>query len=108
MNAIRYDYPDSMATLRLAQMLHKTGKYADAIKQYESFLEMNPKSTLAQNGMKGSLLAPEWRKTPTRYTVKRTDKFNSRRSEFSPMLYGSNFDQLYFASSRSKDKKRQK
>ena len=104
MNAIRYDYPDSMATLRLAQMLHKTGKYADAIKQYESFLEMNPKSTLAQNGMKGSLLAPEWRKTPTRYTVKRMDKFNSRRSEFSPMLYGSNFDQLYFASSRSKDK----
>ena len=32
------------------------------------------------------------------------DKFNSRRSEFSPMLYGSNFDQLYFASSRTKDK----
>ena len=28
------------------------------------------------------------------------DKFNSRRGEFSPMLYGTKFDQLYFASSR--------
>lgn len=104
MNAIRYDYPDSMATLRLAQMLQKTGKYPDAIKQYEYFLGMNPKSKLAQNGINGSLLASEWRKTPTRYIVKRMDKFNSRRSEFGPMLYGSNFDQLYFASSRTKDK----
>ena len=32
------------------------------------------------------------------------DKFNSRRGEFSPMLAGDKYDQLYFASSRSKDK----
>ncbi len=29
------------------------------------------------------------------------DKFNSRRSEFSPMLYGEKYDQLYFASTRT-------
>jgi peptidoglycan-associated lipoprotein len=85
-------------------MLHKTGKYGDAIKQYEAFLKLNPQNKLALNGINGCLLAPEWKKTPTRYTVKKMDKFNSRRSEFSPMLYGSNFDQLYFASSRTKDK----
>ena len=28
------------------------------------------------------------------------DIFNSRRSEFSPMLYGEKYDQLYFCSSR--------
>ena len=33
--------------------------------------------------------------------VKRMDKFNSRRSEFSPMLYGEKYDQLYFASTRT-------
>lgn len=104
MNAIRYNYPDSIAILRLAQMLHKTGKYGDAIKHYEAFLKLNPQNKLALNGINGCLLAPEWKKTPTRYTVKKMDKFNSRRSEFSPMLYGSNFDQLYFASSRTKDK----
>jgi peptidoglycan-associated lipoprotein len=49
-------------------------------------------------------MAPAWRQNPTRYQVKRMDKFNSRRSEFGPALSGANYDQLYFASSRSKDK----
>ena len=31
LNAIRYDYPDSIVHLRLAQMLHKTGRYPEAI-----------------------------------------------------------------------------
>ena len=39
--------------------------------------------------------------SPTRSTVNRLDKFNSRRSEFSPMLYGEKYDQLYFASTRT-------
>ena len=34
MNAIRYDYPDSIVYLRLAQMQHKAGAYAEAIKNY--------------------------------------------------------------------------
>ena len=44
------------------------------------------------------------KKSPTRYEVKRMEKFNSRRSEFSPMLTGEKHDQLYFASSRTKNK----
>lgn len=103
-NALRYDYPDSIVHLRAGQMAQKTGRYADAIKHYNDYLAYNPNDLLALNGISGSEMAPEWRKNPTKYTVKRMDKFNSRRSEFSPMLYGDNYDQLYFASSRSKDK----
>lgn len=104
MNAIRYDYPDSTVYLRMAQMLHKTGRYAEAIKNYDLYMENDPGNQLAINGIQGCELAPGWRKNPTRYEVRRMDKFNSRRGEFSPMLTGDKYDQLYFASSRSKDK----
>jgi len=104
LNALRYNYPDSIVHLRAAQMAQKTGRYTDAIKYYDEYLTFKPDDQLALNGLTGSQSAPEWRKNPTKYTVKRMDKFNSRRSEFSPMLTGTNYDQLYFASSRSKDK----
>ncbi|MCC8146076.1 MAG: OmpA family protein [Bacteroidales bacterium] len=99
-NSIRYDYIDSTAVLRQAQMNHKLGRYADAVKQYNTYLEIDPSSVLARNGIAGCELAAEWRKTPTRYVVKKMDKWNSRDGEYSPMLFGEDFDQLYFTSSR--------
>ena len=101
MNALRYDYPDSIVSLRLGQMYQKSGKYMDAIRHYKDFLLLNPESQLALNGIKGSELAPQWKQNPSRYIVKRMEKFNSRRGEFSPMLYGEKYDQLYFTSSRT-------
>lgn len=104
LNARRYDYPDSTLNLRLGQMMHKSGKYAEAITYYDQFLAADPTSLLALNGIKGCELAPVWKKTPSRYEVRRMEKFNSNRGEFSPMLAGDKYDQLYFASSRSKNK----
>ncbi len=104
LNAIRYNYPDSTVYLRAAQMAHKDGKYADAINYYTQYLTYKPDDRLALNGIIGAERAQEWEKNPTKYIVKRMDKFNSRRSEFSPMLYGDKYDQLFFASSRTKDK----
>ncbi|WP_289007616.1 OmpA family protein [uncultured Parabacteroides sp.] len=101
MNALRYEYPNSIVSLRLGQMYQKTGKYTDAIRYYNDFLQRNPESELALNGIKGSELAPVWKQNPTRYVVKRMEKFNSRRGEFSPMLFGDKYDQLYFTSSRT-------
>lgn len=104
MNAIRYDYPDSTVYLRMGQMLQKTGRYPEAIKNYDIYMENDPSNLLAINGIQGCELAPGWKKNPTRYEVRRMDKFNSHRGEFSPILAGDKYDQLYFASSRSKDK----
>lgn len=104
MNALRYNYPDSIATLRTAQMYHKSGRYPDAVKYYNEFRLLDAKSILAGNGIEGAGLAPVWRQNPTRYEVRRMEKFNSRRSEFGPMFNGIENDQLYFASTRTKDK----
>lgn len=101
MNALRYKYPDSIVNLRLGQMFQKSGRYGEAIKYYNDYLLAEPGSVLAFNGVTGSEEAVKWKQAPTRYTVKRMDKFNSRRSEFSPMLYGEKYDQLYFASTRT-------
>lgn len=102
-NAIRYEYPDSLKYLYLAQSLHKEGKYAAALKNYEQFLELNPKSIEARDGKRGCQLALKWKNSPTRYIVKSAKLFNSRRADFAPMfLPGGDFDQLYFTSSSEK------
>ncbi|MCH5329222.1 MAG: OmpA family protein, partial [Coprobacter sp.] len=101
-NAIRYRYPDSTAYFYLARSLQMQGKYKDAIKNYQQFLEYKPNDVLSRNGIKGCELAPEWKKNPTRYVVRRADLFNSRRSDCCPMYLGSDYDQLYFTSSTEK------
>ncbi len=98
-NAIRYEYPDSMAILRLAQSLHGDGKYDRAIKAYQDFLELAPGNPVATNGLAGARKAVELKKNPTRYVVKNAKLFNSRRADFAPMF---NDDVLYFTTTNEK------
>jgi peptidoglycan-associated lipoprotein len=100
LNALRYNYPDSLLNLRLAQTYHQGGRYNDAINYYNKFLEQNPENTIARNGLKGCALAVEMKENPTPYQVRKTDILNSRFSEFCPMLTGNDYEKLYFASSR--------
>ena len=101
-NALRYDYPDSLLTLRIAQTYHQAGRYSDALNHYKQFLEQAPDSEAALNGIAGCELAAIAKENPTTYEVRRMDVFNSRHGEFSPMLAGEDYNQLYFASSRAK------
>jgi peptidoglycan-associated lipoprotein len=99
-NAWRYEYPDSMLLLRLGQVYQRSGRYPDAFRHYRAYLHLNPQSQLAANGIQGCRMSDGWREHPTLYQVGRMEIFNSRRSEFSPMLYGEKYDQLYFNSTR--------
>jgi peptidoglycan-associated lipoprotein len=103
LNALRYDYPDSTLYLRLGQVYHRNGNYAEAIKYYNQYLELDSGNTLAVNGIVGCEKAPLWNEHPTLYKVAKMEIFNSRWSEFCPMLYaekGDTYDQLYFNSAR--------
>ena len=100
MNALRYEYPDTTLFLRLGQVNHRNGRYADALKYYKQYLAYDPANTIALNGIAGCEAAERWNGNPTRYEVVRMEIFNSRRSEFCPMLYGEKYDQLYFNSTR--------
>ncbi|MBQ8423874.1 MAG: OmpA family protein [Coprobacter sp.] len=101
-NAVRYDYPDSMAVYYLARGLHMQGKYREAAKQYEAFLSIKPGDKMAENGLKGCEAAVKWKENPTRYVVKAAKLFNSRRSECAPMFLGTDNDILYFTSANDK------
>lgn len=99
-NAVRYAYPDSMAIFYLAQMQHRTGEYKNAIKNYQRFLDSVPDNTRALKGIEGCQKAPVWKAQPTLYTVKRSNVFNGRRADFSPVLSGDEWDELFFTTTR--------
>ena len=85
-NAVRYKCPDSLAVLRLAQQQLKLGAYKQAEQNFRAYLELDPTNELAHMGLLSCELAPQWKAEPNLYKVKREAIFNSRRSDFSPML----------------------
>ena len=103
-NIIRYNQADSLTHLRLAQQLMKTGNYRLAEKNFAIAIDSLPNSTIAKNGLASAKLAPQWKKNGSAYQVKRENMFNSRRSDYSPMLAGDDNDRLYFSSTRSQTK----
>ncbi len=105
-NAIRYKYPDSIVYLRYAQVLQRVGKYADAAANYSTYLKKDTASLLAKNGIAACKNVADWKKTPTRYTVRKADLFNVRMTDnFSPAFLGKDADVLIFTSSRQYNKK---
>lgn len=106
-NAIRNNYQDSIVYLHYAQTLQKSGKYSDAAKNYELYLQHDPENVAAKNGLIASQVAAEWKKTPTRYKVSKSKDFNTRRfSSYAPAYIGNSGDALAFTSNRSNDKKK--
>ena len=115
-NAIRYKQADSLTHFRLAQQQMKNGNYKEAEKMFQTALDSLPSRqfeseeeqasylSLLQAGLKSARVATEWKKEGSKYTVKRMDLFNSRRSDFSPMLFGDDYDQLFFTSTRNQAK----
>lgn len=99
-NAVRYKTGGSEAILRLAQMQHSMGKYNEAIKNYTLYLDSVPSSMEAQNGLAGCRQANVWKKKGSLYSIKKQPILASRRADYSPALYGSEWDQLYFSTTR--------
>lgn len=100
-NAIRYKQADSLTHLHLGLQLLKNGNYKTAEKAFTEALDSLPDNKLAKAGLLSAKMAPQWKKDGSQYTVKRMNFFNSRRSDYSPMLAGENYDQLYFTSTRN-------
>lgn len=100
-NMVRYNKATVDDRLELGRQLLKNGDYKQAAEQFRVVLDSMPDNVLARNGLLSAQQAHAWKKQGSRYTVKRMDVFNSRRAEYSPMLSGDQFDQLYFTSTRN-------
>ena len=99
-NAIRYNYPDSLAHRHLADALLVTGNYKEAIKSYETFLAIDSEDRLAQVGLQTARQSADWKKNPTKYIVKKADELNGMRSDFCPMYVGSDTTMIVTTSTR--------
>ena len=98
--AIKYKYNDSVVFLYNAKSLHALGRYAEAAKQYDIYLQTHDDS-LARAGLRGAQQANEWKKTATRYVVKAADVLNSKKnSDFAPAFMGNEAAALVFTSNR--------
>lgn len=102
LNALRYDYPDSLLHLSIARNRHKEGKFKEAIKHYNEILSAFPDNNEAKSGLQGAQLALEWKELASRYKIKSESLFNLGRSDFSPMITGKNNEFIYFSSSNDK------
>jgi len=111
-NAVRFKQTDSLTLLRLGQMLMKNGNYKEAEKTLVAAIDSLQQGggdepwrveslKLARTCLESAREAAGWKEKGSKYTVKREDLFNSRRSDYSPVLAGDNFDQLFFSSTRN-------
>ena len=100
-NIIRYKLDNGETHKKLADNLMKNGSYKDAIKEYQIALDSLPGNQLIIQSLEAATLATQAKELGSKYIVKRMDVFNSRRQDYSPMLYGDKFDQLYFTSTRN-------
>lgn len=100
-NTIRYKQDKPADHLALAQLLMKNGSYKEAADEFQTALDSLPGDAQATAGLRSAQTAPTIKEQGSRYTVKRMEVMNSRRADYSPMLYGEDFDRLYFTSTRN-------
>ena len=110
-NAVRNKYylQDSTVFLHAGMALQYQGKYKDAAKSYEQYLEAHPDNYVAQAGRYACNQIDAWRKEGSRYKVSEAKEFNAKRaSNFAPMFIGNQDDALMFTSNRQETKSKGK
>ena len=115
-NAVRYRQQDSVTLLNLGLMQLKNGSYKEAEKTLQQAIDtinayagreqlkgdaLVQVRSRATTALKSAKMAPQWKQDGSKYTVKREELFNSRRADYSPMLCGDDYDQLFFSSTRN-------
>ena len=101
----KYHLQDSTIFLNAGLALQYQGKYKDAAKSYELYLESHPDNYVAQAGKYACLKIDEWKKETSRYKVSEAKEFNQKRTgNFAPMFIGSTSDALMFTSNRQESK----
>ena len=105
----KYQLQDSIIFLRAGQALQYQGKYKDAAKSYDLYLEKHPNDYVAMAGKYACSKIEEWKKEGSRYKTAEAKTFNQKRtSNFAPMFIGNQSDALMFASNRQEKQKGQK
>ena len=102
----KYQLQDSTIFLHAGQVLQYQGKYKDAAKSYDLYLEKHPDNYVAKAGKYACGKVDEWKKEGSRYKISEAKQFNQKRTgNFAPMFIGDKTDALMFTSNRQEKPK---
>ncbi|MBR4499407.1 MAG: OmpA family protein [Paludibacteraceae bacterium] len=102
-NALRckYQLRDSTVFLNAGLALQYQGKYKDAAKSYDLYLQSHPDNYVARAGKYACSKIDEWKKDGSRYKASEAKEFNQKRTgNFAPMFIGNQTDAIMFTSNR--------
>ena len=102
-NALRckYQLKDSTVFLNAGLALQYQGKYKDAAKNYDLYLQSHPDNYVARAGKYACSKIDEWKKDGSRYKASEAKEFNQKRTgNFAPMFIGNQTDAIMFTSNR--------
>ena len=102
-NALRckYQLRDSTVFLNAGLALQYQGKYKDAAKSYDLYLQSHPDDYVARAGKYACSKIDEWKKDGSRYKASEAKEFNQKRTgNFAPMFIGNQTDAIMFTSNR--------
>ena len=86
--------------LHFADMLKITGKYPEAIEQYNVYAERAPEDPRGKRGAETTALIEEWISNPSKYEISNIKKINSRESDYAPAYTTDNYNEIVFTSTR--------
>lgn len=98
--AVRFNYPEPIAILYLADAMMINGKYEGALEQYKKYAEKVPDDWRGPHGIASVELAMQLLEEPEDYEVESVRLFNSRADDYTPAFADHRASSLIFASSR--------
>ena len=98
--AIKAKYPDVIVHLHYADVLRMQEDYEGAADQYKQYVKLNPTDIKGEMGLRSCEFSQQWLSNPTRYKVVLMPLVNSRYNDYSPSFGTSEYNELYFTSSR--------
>jgi peptidoglycan-associated lipoprotein len=89
------------AVLKYAQALKNSGRYDEAVAQFNAFKALEPGDMRAQEGATSSETAQQWKDKPTKYKVENVAALNTKYFDFATAISNLEKNTLYFTSSRA-------
>lgn len=97
---IKMRYDDPIAILYLGMMQRNLGKYEDAIKSFELYMQKVPGDIRAQEAIVACEFATDWVNNPTRYAVFNMKGMNSKFDDRMASFSNKDNTQLFFTTAR--------
>lgn len=97
---IAKDYENPLSILYYADALRINQNYEEAKAQYQRYKELVPDDPRGSDGILSCDFSLQWMDEPSGYVVEEQKFINSKFSDYSPYYSRSDYQELYFTSSR--------